>query len=172
MTHVSYQGGSCCTLLNLVYLPSLSFFTSASELARTPGKSVTFSTPNSPEEPPSPARASKSEQPTYFKFSFSRSWSCSRFITFLFNMHIYNDSVVYLSLLEVVTQNKTPQKVMPTSYFFQLYSKTFFALYSLLIIYWWLSFQGKKVQFVSTTPYRLRKRISGLVKSLKTGLVE
>ncbi|TSL68204.1 Origin recognition complex subunit 2 [Bagarius yarrelli] len=31
----------------------------ASEWARTPGKSVTFSTPDSPEEPPSPAPASK-----------------------------------------------------------------------------------------------------------------
>ncbi|MCJ8737486.1 hypothetical protein PDJAM_G00024550 [Pangasius djambal] len=61
----------------------------ASEWARTPGKSVTFSTPDSPEEPLSPARASK----------------------------------------KLVTQNKTPQK-------------------------------GKKVQFVSTTPHRLRKRIS------------
>ncbi|XP_060797015.1 origin recognition complex subunit 2 [Neoarius graeffei] len=61
----------------------------ASEWARTPGKSVTFSTPSSPEEPPSPARASK----------------------------------------KVASQNKTPQK-------------------------------GKKVQFVSTTPHRLRKRIS------------
>ncbi|XP_017334327.1 origin recognition complex subunit 2 isoform X1 [Ictalurus punctatus] len=61
----------------------------ASEWARTPGKSVTFSTPDNPEEPPSPARASK----------------------------------------KLVTQNKTPQK-------------------------------GKKVQFVSTTPHRLRKRIS------------
>ncbi|KAF4082973.1 hypothetical protein AMELA_G00134730 [Ameiurus melas] len=61
----------------------------ASEWARTPGKNVTFSTPDSPEEPPSHARASK----------------------------------------KLVTQNKTPQK-------------------------------GKKVQFVSTTPHRLRKRIS------------
>ncbi|XP_062869150.1 origin recognition complex subunit 2 [Trichomycterus rosablanca] len=61
----------------------------ASEWARTPGKSVTFSTPDSPEEPPSPARATKKS----------------------------------------AGQNKTPQK-------------------------------GKKVQFVSTTPHRLRKRIS------------
>ncbi|KAF7703248.1 origin recognition complex subunit 2 [Silurus meridionalis] len=61
----------------------------ASEWARTPGKSVTFSTSDSPQEPPSPARASK----------------------------------------RLVTENKTPQK-------------------------------GKKVQFVSTTPHRLRKRIS------------
>lgn len=61
----------------------------ASEWARTPGKSVTFSTPGSPEEAASPTRASQ----------------------------------------KVTSQNKTPQK-------------------------------GKKVQFVSTTPHRLRKRIS------------
>ncbi|XP_036443057.1 origin recognition complex subunit 2 [Colossoma macropomum] len=61
----------------------------ASEWARTPGKSVTFSTPGSPEEALSPTRATR----------------------------------------KLTSQNKTPQK-------------------------------GKKVQFVSTTPHRLRKRIS------------
>ncbi|KAL7854630.1 hypothetical protein SRHO_G00168200 [Serrasalmus rhombeus] len=61
----------------------------ASEWARTPGKSVTFSTPGSPEEALSPTRA-----------------TC-----------------------KLASENKTPQK-------------------------------GKKVQFVSTTPHRLRKRIS------------
>lgn len=58
-------------ITELVYLPSLNFFTSASEWARTPGKSVTFSTPSSPEEPPSPTRASKSERSNHFNFSFS-----------------------------------------------------------------------------------------------------
>ncbi|XP_036400591.1 origin recognition complex subunit 2 isoform X1 [Megalops cyprinoides] len=61
----------------------------ASEWARTPGKSVTFSTPESPDKCSSPPRASKRQ----------------------------------------ASQNKTPQK-------------------------------GKKVQFVSTTPHRLRKRLS------------
>ncbi|XP_076879701.1 origin recognition complex subunit 2 [Brachyhypopomus gauderio] len=61
----------------------------ASEWARTPGKSVSFSTPDGPEEPPSPAPAAKN----------------------------------------LASQSKTPQK-------------------------------GKKVQFISTTPHRLRKRIS------------
>ncbi|XP_030628751.1 origin recognition complex subunit 2 [Chanos chanos] len=60
----------------------------ASEWARTPGKSVTFSTPDTEEEPLSSPRASKSHK----------------------------------------TPQKTPQK-------------------------------GKKVQFVSTTPHRLRKRL-------------
>lgn len=54
----------------MLYVIAFPFVTSASEWARTPGKSVTFSTPDSPEEPPSPIRASKSEQP-YFKFLFS-----------------------------------------------------------------------------------------------------
>lgn len=148
----------------LLYITESSFFTLASEWARTPGKSVTFSTPASPEEPPSPARATKSEHPANFKFS----WSCSHAITFLFNICIIIMMLLYFTLLELMTQNKTPQKVISTTYCFQLYAKTGYAFCSLLVIYWWLTFQGKKVQFVSTTPHRLRKRISGLVKSPKT----
>lgn len=63
----------------LLYITESNFFSSASEWAHTPGKSVTFSTPDSPEEPPSPAHASKSEHPTYFKFCFS--------VMILFTLH-------------------------------------------------------------------------------------
>lgn len=93
-------------------------------------------------------------------------------LTPLFNMNIYNDCCCILLTSRVGDSKQNSSKGKAS--FFQLYAGTHTFLHYVVCLLFSddCLFQGKQVQFVSTTPHRLRKRISGLVKSLQTGLVE